>query len=212
MKSERFFVIGEKEIFLDKILVEFNGLPIFFVCKHNEEFYISLYIGEEEERYIVVRASLGRLSKMLYGKLTMRNLMLQSLQYWDIVAGETPDDDVVVLKDISEIPLDMLPYEGEYLEMATSDLKQYAENIEKLLYGEHYEEKMQVYFCEATLDKQEYLMQYQNILETITDSLAVSRYYAIEYEKIIKSSEIVLDKNEKEKLSVEINNSLWYAA
>jgi len=55
-------------------------------------------------------------------------------------------------------------------------------------------------------------MQYQNILETITDSLAVSRYYAIEYEKIIKSSEIVLDKNEKEKLSVEINNLLWYAA
>ncbi len=117
--EQAFFIIDGRELFLDKVLVEFDETPVFFVCKNKSSYFIALNIDLNEERYILSRISLNGLSKMLHGKITMRELVLQSDKYWDIMAGEELDKDTVCEKSIEEIPLELLPYEGAYLKIVT---------------------------------------------------------------------------------------------
>lgn len=35
-----FFIINHDELILDQVLVEYNEDPIFFVCKHEQDYYI----------------------------------------------------------------------------------------------------------------------------------------------------------------------------
>lgn len=108
MKEQVFFIIEGQELVLDQVLVEFDETPIFFVCKYNQDYFISSCADLEEERYIVTRISLNRLSKMLHGKITMRELILQADKFWDIIVGEDAGKDIVVEESISKMPLDVL--------------------------------------------------------------------------------------------------------
>lgn len=53
-----------------------TSISVFFVCKNKNVYFIALNIDLDEERYILMRISLNRLSKMLHGKITMRELIL----------------------------------------------------------------------------------------------------------------------------------------
>lgn len=134
MDEQIFFIIDGKELVLDKILVEFNEMPIFFVCKSDQIYFISLCVDMENERYLLASVGLRDLSKMLHGKITMRNFILQASEFWDITAGASISEDIVIEKSVESILLDELPYEGEYLTLATKDLKIYTEKIDAMLY------------------------------------------------------------------------------
>lgn len=136
MMEQVFFIIDGEELILDKVLVEFDETPIFFVCKNKNAYFIALNIDLDEERYILTRISLNGLSKMLHGKITMRELFLQSDKYWEIMVGEELGKDTVCEKSIAEIPLELLPYEGAYLKIATKDMEVYIDEIDTNLYGE----------------------------------------------------------------------------
>ena len=42
------FIIGGKSLYLEKVLVEFNDIPVFFIC-HNEDEYYAVYAYENRE-------------------------------------------------------------------------------------------------------------------------------------------------------------------
>ena len=100
MMEQVFFIIDGKELILDKVLVEFDETPVFFVCKNEKDYFIGLNIDLDEERYILTRISLRGLSKMLHGRITMRELMLHSDKYWEIIAGEEPGEDIIYEKEL----------------------------------------------------------------------------------------------------------------
>lgn len=177
MNEQVFFVIDRKELVLDKVLVEFNEAPIFFVCKFEQTYYISSCVDIENERYLVAKVGLSNLSKMLHGKITMRSLILQAHQFWDISVGEDVSTDIVIEKNVESILLSELPYEGAYLTLATKDLKEYAEKIDSILYGEGIWESriLQVYdeyfdVIIKTINEQ-YEIALQNIYESIIKNL-----------------------------------------
>lgn len=136
MNEEIFFVIEGKELVLDKVLVEFNEAPIFFVCKSEQFYFISSCVDIEKERYLVAQIGLSNLARMLHGKMTMRDLILQANSFWDITVGEDITKDIVIKKSVETISVDDLPYEGAYLTLATKDLERYAEKIDSIVYGE----------------------------------------------------------------------------
>lgn len=177
MNEQVFFVIDRKELVLDKVLVEFNEAPIFFVCKFEQTYFISSCVDIENERYLVAKVGLSNLSKMLHGKITMRSLILQAHQFWDISVGEDVSTDIVIEKNVESILLSELPYEGAYLTLATKDLKEYAEKIDSILYGEGIWESriLQVYdeyfdVIIKTINEQ-YEIALQNIYESIIKNL-----------------------------------------
>lgn len=133
MEQQIYFIINDNALVLDKVLVEYNEEPIFCVCKHEEDYYIALCADGKEERYIVTQTSLKRLSDMLHERMTMREVFLHADKFGDIVAGKDVAEEIIIEKNIEQIPLDVLPYEGAYLKVATRELKEYKENIDSLL-------------------------------------------------------------------------------
>ena len=188
MDKHIFFMLGEKELILDKVLVAFNEAPIFFVCKSNKTYYIASCVDIEEERYYVTQTKLSNLSKMLHGKITMRDLILQAHTFWDIIVGEDFSKDITIEKNIEVIPLDELPYEGAYLTLATEDLKRYTEEIDALLYNEGN--------WANSITTQSYInsVDYLNLTKLINEhyTLALQRVY----ESIIKNLKEKFSKNE----------------
>lgn len=177
MNDQTFFVIDGKELILDKVLVEFNEAPLFFVCKFESNYFISSCVDIENERYIVAKIGLSNLSKMLHRKVTMRNLILQANVFWDITVGEDVSKDIVIEKNMESILLDELPYEGEYLTLATKDLNEYAEKIDSILYGGSNWEKEISQVCNEYFDaviktiNEQYEIAMQNIYESIFKNL-----------------------------------------
>lgn len=205
MKEQVFFIINGQELVLDQVLVEFDETPIFFVCKYNQDYFISSCADLEEERYIVTGISLNRLSKMLHGKITMRDLMLQADKFWDIIVGEDAGKDIVVEESISKMPLDVLPYEGAYLKIATEDLEEYVKKIDAILYGEEGWENKTVqehveYIQEIvkSLDNQ-YEIIIQHLWERVIENMKICMNYNFhsgDYNKEVRNSKVEISKND----------------
>ncbi|MBD5489823.1 MAG: hypothetical protein HDR13_13715 [Lachnospiraceae bacterium] len=173
MEQQVYFVINHDELILDKVLVEYNEEPIFFVCKHEQDYYIVSCADMEEERYIVTRTTLNRLSKMLHERMTMRELILDSDKFWDVIVGEDVTEDIVIEKKIDQIPTNVLPYEGAYLKVATRDLKEYVERIDSILYGEGIWERKITQDCAEYINELVEIIyeRYETVFQTIYESV-----------------------------------------
>ena len=135
MNRELCFRIMEKELYLEKILVDYNEIPIFYLCTDDSEYYIVLCTDIDEGKYIVTKTCLQDVSGMLHGKLSMREIITKKKEYWDVVAGEEIDDDIVSKRKMSEIPVQDLPYEESYFKVASKDIEEYLEMIDGKLYN-----------------------------------------------------------------------------
>lgn len=134
MSNIKFFDIDGKALFLDKTLIDFNMLPVFFVCKDkNDSYYICLCIDFDEFYYIVVESSIDEIYRMLDGKITMRDVFLSKDYFYSIQSYNDLDYNEVKKMDISFIDKDELPYEGEYYEILSPSDKEYKEKIRKRL-------------------------------------------------------------------------------
>lgn len=216
--EEVFFVINENNLVLDKVLVEYNEAPIFFVCKDERNYFISSCIDIEEERYIVVEVTLSRLSKMLHEKITMREVILQANKFWDVRVGEDVTKDEVAEKNIREIPLNSLPYEGAFLKIATRDLENYAEKIDSHLYGKGvWENKTSEMFEYVNIGIWDFMEQYKADLQCSYESVikenrkkdSNSNYDKLAYDKNLCISDIKIDF-ENVKINIPIAKSSKY--
>ncbi len=220
--EQAFFIIDGRELFLDKVLVEFDETPVFFVCKNKSSYFIALNIDLNEERYILSRISLNGLSKMLHGKITMRELVLQSDKYWDIMAGEELDKDTVCEKSIEEIPLELLPYEGAYLKIVTRELEVYMEEIDANLYGESGWENEAVQVCIECIEEltrslsDQFETMIQQICDNVTKDMKIRTNYDFhdgDYSKEISRAKVEIEKDgSKTNIKFQDNKGFPFAA
>lgn len=136
MEDTVFFVIDGKELIVEQVLVEYNEAPIYFVCKDEKNYYIASCIDLEKERYFVATVELSSLAKMLHGQISMRNFLLHSKEYWDVIVGKDISQDLVVRKTIAEVCLDDLPYENAFFTVATKEIERFVEKVDAKLYDE----------------------------------------------------------------------------
>lgn len=116
MEKTLCFVIEYKELYLEKVLVEYERIPILFLCQAVDGWYLCLCYDVDNIKYYVVRISAEEISFLLQGKVPMRDVFLAQNGYWDILAGREMDQDIVEEKAIESIDRDVLPYEGAYYE------------------------------------------------------------------------------------------------
>lgn len=117
MDRELCFVIESKELFLDKILVEFNNFPIFFICfDDNNNYYLILCRDTELLDYVIVESSARIIFDMLTQKLSIKQAFIQQDFFWNVLTNTEMKDDKVQKLNISELDLSFLPNENVYYE------------------------------------------------------------------------------------------------
>lgn len=124
-----FFKINDEYIYLDIELINFNDIPVFFICKSNKNYYLALCFDVFDEKYIVIQVKRSLLLKMLDQKITMREIYHTVDSFWEIVYGETLEQDLVKEKAINDIDESVLPIEGEVYEVFDDDVKEYQEQL-----------------------------------------------------------------------------------
>lgn len=131
MNKELCFFIENKELYLEQVLVDYNDVPIFFLCRNEEQFYIALCTDLEELSYIVEKLSSVDVYKLLHGKSTMRDTLLSHEEYWEIISGEEISLDKVIKRTIDCMDRSVLPEENAYFQILTEEARLYVEAFDK---------------------------------------------------------------------------------
>ena len=131
MSKELCFLIEGKNLYMEQILVDYENVPIFYVCSDGGKEYLVLRRHMDLELYIIVEISLKNLSDMLHGKLSMREALMKEDKFWAVDAGDDVEEDEVVRKEMSEMPLQDLPYEGGSYQVADRETEIYVQQIDK---------------------------------------------------------------------------------
>ena len=131
MGRELCFCIDEKELYLEQVLVDYMGVPIFFLCKSGAQYYLALCTDMDVLDYVVVQLSVPEVSELLHGRIPMRDAILHQEGYWEIISGDEISMDVVKRHSIGELDQALLPEEAACFEALTEELEGYVGEFDK---------------------------------------------------------------------------------
>lgn len=138
MKKKVCFKIEGKELYLDQILVDYNSIPVFYVCNNLNDYYIVLCTDFDEECYIIVKTKLDIISNMLHRKITMREIITCEKEYWDVKTGDSVETDVVQKKNMDSINLNLLPDDKSYFQIASDEIRRYVNFIDAEIFNKFF--------------------------------------------------------------------------
>ena len=118
--------------------MDYNDVPIFFLCKNEEQFYIALCTDMEELRYIIEKLSPVDVYELLHGKITMREVFLSHKEYWEVISGEEISLDIVTKRTLDSIDYSVLPEENARFQILTGEIGAYVENFDNEFFGNKY--------------------------------------------------------------------------
>lgn len=130
-KRELCFKIEGKNLYLDQVLVEYKGVPIFFLCSEENQYYIVLCTDVEKLNYIVERVSMLDIYHLLHGEISMRYIILKQAEYWDIRSNEKVDSDVITKKSIKTLSTTLLPEENARFKILTREMQLFVEHFDR---------------------------------------------------------------------------------
>lgn len=127
--NELCFVIEDRELHIDQVLIDYNDEPVFYVCKDNEKYYIVLCTDLEKMRYYIAETEVKSLFKMITGKQPMRDSFLRGNRFWEVLASDSVENDLVRAIKKNEIALSDLPKDGARFEIYSDELREYSEKL-----------------------------------------------------------------------------------
>lgn len=130
MDKELCFSIENTDLYLEQVLVDYMDVPIFFLCKGGAQYYLALCTDVDELSYIVVKLSSLDVYNLLHGNISMRDVILNQKEYWDIASGDEIYLDVVTKKHIGEIDLDALPEKGACFKALTKQVNLFIQKFD----------------------------------------------------------------------------------
>lgn len=130
MDNKLCFRIENIELYLEQVLVDYMGIPIFFLCKGEGEYYLVLCTDIDELNYIILKSSMNDVYELLHGKKSIRNTMLKQKEYWNVISCEETSLDKVEKLSVSELDVDLLPKENIYFEIVSMKLEDYVKKFD----------------------------------------------------------------------------------
>ena len=132
MNKELCFILDNKNIYLDHILVDYEYVPIFFLCKDDEcQYYLALCTDIENGEYIVVKISLLNVYNLLHGNIAMRDVILNQKIFWKVVSGDEIKNDIVNEYPIDYINHQDLPEKDAKFKILQKHIKEYVQKFDK---------------------------------------------------------------------------------
>ncbi len=130
MEKELCFNIEGKELYLEHTLVDYNDIPIFFLCRNDEKYYAALCTDIEILNYIVVAVTRENLFELLHGRIPMRNIFLSQKEYWEIISGEEIVQYIVVKHLINELDVSVLPRQNACFQILTEEISNFVKEFD----------------------------------------------------------------------------------
>lgn len=130
MDKELCFIIEEDKLFLETTLVDYNNVPIFFVCKGIKEYYLVLCIDMNELSYYVTKVDTYNLFLLLHQGITMREAILKAKTFYEVKTGDEIVKDIVSRRNIGEIDISFLPEAGAMYEVLTENVEKYVADFD----------------------------------------------------------------------------------
>ena len=130
MDSELCFRIENVDLYLEQVLVDYMGVPIFFLCKGEGSYYLVLCTDVDELNYIIVRISMDDVYGLLHGEESIYNTILKQNEYWNVIAGREISLDEVKRLSISELDVGLLPKENVYFEIVSTKFENYVKKFD----------------------------------------------------------------------------------
>lgn len=162
------FCIEHQEIYLEQILVEYMGVPLFFICNDTKQRYLSLCVDIDELHYFVTVITQKDLFDLLHGNIPMRDVFFKQNTFWKIESAEAPANDVVVKYSTANINRDMLPQENAVFEILTKDVAEYVQEFDSMFWSNKYSE-----MTKAQINESDHC--------SLSQSIVVDQYVAKEY-------------------------------
>lgn len=127
-----FFEVENKHLFLDKVLIDLNMQPLFFICKDEDGiYYICLCTDYEKFCYVIIQSSANEIYKMLRGEITIREVFLNKDYFFSVQSYNDLEENKVEKLDIKNINKEDLPHKGKYFKILNQSNAQYLEKIKK---------------------------------------------------------------------------------
>ncbi len=130
MDRELCFCIEGKNLYLEQVLVDYLEIPVFFLCRNEKQYYVALCTDMEELSYVVVSASASAVYNLLHGRISMRDIILNQKNYWNVDSGEEISMDIVKEYDIEELDPSVLPKENACFKILTEDMEDFVRNFD----------------------------------------------------------------------------------
>ena len=132
MNKELCFILENKNVYLDHILVDYEYVPIFFLCKDDEcQYYLALCTDIENGEYIVVKISLLGVYDLLHGNVAMRDVILNQEIFWEFVSGDEIKSDIINQYPIDHINNQDLPEKDAKFKILQKHIKEYVQEFDK---------------------------------------------------------------------------------
>ena len=163
MNKEKCFIIDEKILYVEKVLVDFENIPIFFLCKSYDDYYVVLCVDFDNYNYIIVEASLIDIYNLLHGNIPMRDVILKQDYYWKIISGEDLLSDTIERHPMKCIDTSLLPEENARFQVFDSETRKYISEFDKNFFNSKF-------FTEtdkASSDVNDNMEEYINVCEDI---------------------------------------------
>lgn len=135
MNKELCFCIESVNLYLEQVLVEYMNIPIFFLCKGDNEFYIVLCNDIDEMNYLVTKISLTDTYNLLHGKIPMRSIILKQKEYWTVSSGEEIDQDKVSKSLIDELDVSFLPEDKACFKILTREIELFVQKFDDVIFN-----------------------------------------------------------------------------
>lgn len=132
MEKNLCFILDKKEIYMDMCLLE-DEIPIFFSCIDMENnYYVALCTDMDSLCYCVVKTAITQLRDMLYGKISMRDIIIKQKFFWQVVSKDGKvENDIVTYKTMEEYDQEDLPVEQAFFCLYSEELQKYADLIKQ---------------------------------------------------------------------------------
>lgn len=138
MNKELCFHIENKNLYLEQVLVDYMDIPIFFLCREENQHFAALCSDINELSYIVVKLSLSDVYNLLHGKIPMRDIILKQNEYWDIVSGNEIYLDTVTKKSIDALETGLLPEKNAYFKILTKQMQLFVQKFDCEFFAAEY--------------------------------------------------------------------------
>ena len=134
MEKELCFVIEGTKLYLEQVLVDYNEIPVFYVCSSDMGWYLVLCTDIDKQIFYVVKVKLLTISDLLEKNITMRGALLSGSLYWEIFSADQVEDDVVNSLKRQQICAEYLPKEGAFFSTFSEELRAYKERVQRKLF------------------------------------------------------------------------------
>lgn len=134
MNKIKCFKIKDSVLYLEVVLLEFDRIPMLFICRDHKDYYVALCTDLDELEYIVILAKPHYLVQMLRGKMPIRDIFMMQSAYYYVHSSNDIENDVVEYRKIGDMDQDLLPLQGAKYTIYTEEVESFTKHIEEELY------------------------------------------------------------------------------